>query len=239
MSPTTYRKLQGAHVLVIGGSSGIGAGVSEAAAASGANVTISSSSQAKVDAAVARLAALYPSRTIRGIATDLSSPATVEADLDALFRSAQGQGTINHVVYTAADALSLGSLDGVSVDMVHAASHMRMVVPIVVAKTAARYLPGSHTSSITLTSGTVAERPTKGWAVVAYFGGGLISLARALAVDLAPVRVNVVRPGYVDTGLWGGWAGRRRRRLWASLRAGRRRGGLEGWRTWPRRTCGS
>ncbi|KAK0730307.1 hypothetical protein B0H67DRAFT_548284 [Lasiosphaeris hirsuta] len=203
MSPTTYHKLQDKHVLVIGGSSGIGLAVAEAALASGAKVTISSSSPAKVIAAVSNLSTSYPDRTVRGLTTDLSKP-SAEADLATLFDAAQnGLGSINHVVFTAADPLSLGGLDSVTADGIHAAAHMRMVVPVLVAKVAARYLPAVNTSSLTITSGSVSERPTKGWSVISYFAGGLVSLARALALDLAPMRVNVVRPGYVDTGLWG------------------------------------
>lgn len=37
---------------------------------------------------------------------------------------------------------------------------------------------------------------------MSYYGGGLSTLAKALAVDLAPIRANVVRPGYVETELW-------------------------------------
>ncbi|KAK3694235.1 short chain dehydrogenase [Podospora appendiculata] len=202
MAYSPYRKLQDKHVLVIGGSSGIGAGVAEAALASGAHVTISSSSQTKIDATVIRLAAAYPDRAVRGFAVDLSKP-SVEADVDSLFQAAQAaQGTINHVVYTAADSLALGGLDTVTVDGIHKASHMRMVAPILMAKVASRYLPASNLSSLTLTSGVVAEKPAPGWSVISYFAGGLKALARALAVDLAPVRVNVVQPGYVETGLW-------------------------------------
>ncbi|KAK0656253.1 hypothetical protein B0T16DRAFT_384993 [Cercophora newfieldiana] len=201
MAPNTYRKLQDKHVLVIGGSSGIGFAVAEAALSSGANITISSSNQAKVDQAVASLASQYPDRSVHGIASDLSKP-SVEGDITSLFETAQRTATINHVVYTAADSLSLGGLGTVTAGSIQKAAHMRMVVPILVAKVAARYLPKTNLSSLTITTGSVAERPGKGWAVISYFAGGLVSLTRALAVDLAPVRVNAVQPGVVDTGLW-------------------------------------
>jgi len=203
MAPETYRKVQGKHVLILGGSSGIGLAVAEAAMADGAKVTISSSSQAKIDSAVASLSSSYPGSTVFGIPADLSKP-SVESDLDNLFQSARSaQGVINHVVYTASDGLSLGGLDSVTAEKMHNAIHFRMVVPILLAKTAARYLPKSNLSSLILTSGSLSDRPTKDSVVVSYFAGGLVSLTKALAVTLAPVRVNVVRPGIVDTGLWG------------------------------------
>jgi NAD(P)-dependent dehydrogenase (short-subunit alcohol dehydrogenase family) len=213
MSSQAYRKLQDKHVLVMGGSSGIGRAVAEAALASGANVSISSSSATRVESAVSQLSAAYPDRTVRGLAVDLSKP-TAEADLEGLF---QWVGPLDHIVFTAADQLSLGGLDSVSVDLMHQAAHMRMVVPVLVGKMAARYLPKTNLASLTITSGVVAEKPAPGWAVVSYFAGGLVSLARALAVDLAPVRVNVVQPGYIDTGLWSGMSEDARNAMWKSI----------------------
>src|SRR4051812_25033064 len=115
MAPNTYRKLQDKHVLVIGGSSGIGYAVAEAALSSGAHVTISSSNRAKVNTAVASLTTQYPDRAVHGIISDLSQR-SVENDINSLFEKTQATATINHVVYTAADSLSLGALDTVTVD---------------------------------------------------------------------------------------------------------------------------
>lgn len=204
MAPSSYRKLQNKHVLIIGGSSGIGFAVADGVLASRAQVTLSSSSQNKLDAAVSQLKSEYPDQPgIQGLVRDLSNLETLETSLDSLFRAAQlTQGTINHVVYTAADSLTLGGLDTVTPAMIHSASQMRFVVPLILAKVAARYLPKATSSSIVLTSGSVADKPAPGWSLISYFGGGISSLAKGLAVDLAPVRVNVVRPGYVDTPLW-------------------------------------
>ncbi|KAK5656392.1 hypothetical protein OQA88_4773 [Cercophora sp. LCS_1] len=200
----TYHKLRSTHILILGGSSGIGLAVAEACLSSGAHVTISSSSLPKLTSAASHLQTLYPTQSINAIQTDLSDPSTLETNLTYLFETAQSTlGTTHHVVFTAADALSLGDLTTVSAEGIRQAAHMRMVVPLLVAKIATRYLPKTYESSIVLTSGCVAEKPVKGWAVVSYFAGGLVSLGRALAVELAPVRVNVVRPGYVDTGIWG------------------------------------
>jgi len=203
MSPLNFHKLQDKHVLVVGGSSGIGKAVAEGTLASGAKVTISSSSQSKVDGAVSTFKSTYPNSQLAGVAIDLGKPDTLEADLETLFKSAvAANGTIHHVVYTAGDSLSLGGLDAITVDQMARASHMRMFVPLMLAKIAARYLPKERTSSLTITSGAVVDKPTTGWAVIAFLAGGLSTVVRALAVDLAPVRVNVVQPGFVDTPLW-------------------------------------
>jgi NAD(P)-dependent dehydrogenase (short-subunit alcohol dehydrogenase family) len=56
--------------------------------------------------------------------------------------------------------------------------------------------------SITFTSGIAAYRPAARGSVVAGVNGALESLAYALAIELAPIRVNVVSPGWVDTPIW-------------------------------------
>ena len=57
-------------------------------------------------------------------------------------------------------------------------------------------------SSITLTTGAVSQRPNKGWTIPNGYATGLQGLTRGLALDLAPLRVNLVSPGFVDTELW-------------------------------------
>lgn len=69
-------------------------------------------------------------------------------------------------------------------------------------KHAPAYMKRSHTSTITLTSGSVGVRPVPGWVVPASYAGGLISMTKALALELKPIRVNLVQPGAVDTNLW-------------------------------------
>jgi NAD(P)-dependent dehydrogenase (short-subunit alcohol dehydrogenase family) len=56
-------------------------------------------------------------------------------------------------------------------------------------------------------SGIAAERPGPGGAVVAAVNGALMSLVRALALELAPVRVNALSPGWIDTPFWDTFAG--------------------------------
>jgi NAD(P)-dependent dehydrogenase (short-subunit alcohol dehydrogenase family) len=193
-----YKKLAGKHVLVIGGSKGIGRGVVEASIESGARVTLVGSSQGSADAALAEIRKEYPDAAVTGVGCDLSRE-TVEDDLEALFR---GAGAVDHVVYTAADALAVLPLAALTPARIHAAAHMRLVVPTLVGKVAGRHLPATRAASLTLTTGGIADKPAPGWSVVAFLGAGLTGLARNLALDLRPVRVNAVEPGIVDTGLW-------------------------------------
>ncbi|KAF4624237.1 hypothetical protein G7Y89_g13933 [Cudoniella acicularis] len=83
-----------------------------------------------------------------------------------------------------------------------AAGQIRFFAPLIVAKIGLKYLSPGPTSSITLTTGAVADRPNKNWSVVAGYAAGLHGMTRNLALDLAPVRVNLVSPGAVETEMW-------------------------------------
>jgi NAD(P)-dependent dehydrogenase (short-subunit alcohol dehydrogenase family) len=77
--------------------------------------------------------------------------------------------------------------------------------PLLLAKHGASMLePGG---SIVFTSGIAAYRPGPRASLLAALNGALASLAAALAVELAPIRVNVVSPGWVDTTIWQDVAG--------------------------------
>ncbi|KAH8661922.1 short-chain dehydrogenase [Xylariales sp. PMI_506] len=199
-----YNKLAGKHILVFGGTKGIGRGVVEASIESGARVTLVGSSQHSADEAVSQIKAAYLDAEVCGLACDLSRD-SVEEDLEAVFQRAASGGSsseINHVVTTAADSLTLGGLQDMTIDTIRRASHMRLVVPALLGKVAARHLPRTPESSLTITTGAIADKPAVGWSAIAYFASGLTGLARNLALELQPARVNAVEPGIVDTELW-------------------------------------
>jgi NAD(P)-dependent dehydrogenase (short-subunit alcohol dehydrogenase family) len=75
-------------------------------------------------------------------------------------------------------------------------------VPLLIGKLAPRFLKNSYTSSIVLTTGSAAEKPVPEWAIMASYAAGLVAMTRSLALELRPVRVNIVSPGAVDTELW-------------------------------------
>lgn len=91
-----YQKLQNKHVLVIGGTSGLGFAVAEASLASGAHVTVSSSNPSRVESTVQKLKSSFPDAIVAGHVCDLSKP-TVEQDIEALFAKV---GKVDHIVYT-------------------------------------------------------------------------------------------------------------------------------------------
>ena len=63
------------------------------------------------------------------------------------------------------------------------------------------YMKKSSSSSITLTGGTNTARPVAGWSIPAAVGGASEGLVRGFAVDLKPIRVNLVHPGAIRTEL--------------------------------------
>jgi NAD(P)-dependent dehydrogenase (short-subunit alcohol dehydrogenase family) len=104
-------KLDNSRVLIIGGTSGIGYCVAEACLEHNAIVAISSSNSSRVKNAVETLQASYPSAKGRvfGVKVDLSERETLEDELKNMLDECVGSmegGKLDHVVYTAGDALS-------------------------------------------------------------------------------------------------------------------------------------
>ena len=202
--PKSLAKLQDHRVLVVGGSSGIGYAVAEAALEYGANVIISSSNQGKLDKAVSRLQehleqAKLPSRQILAKICNLADPETVEENIKALLESATEGGKLDHVVYTAGDALKIQGLETVTIKDLHDMAMVRVTAATLMAKYLPKYVNSSLRSSYTITGGTMSKRPGPGWAAMLGAAGGGDALARGLAIDLKPIRANCVEPGAVRT----------------------------------------
>ncbi|HZZ67664.1 MAG TPA: SDR family oxidoreductase [Phenylobacterium sp.] len=184
--------LQGQKVVVIGGSSGIGLAVAQAALAEGAQVVIGSSSPEKVDAAVAKLG-------------DGASGAAVnvrdEANVQAFFESA---GPLDHLAYTAGDwdRAQTGAIAELDFAAAAAGMEVRFWGALRAIKHALPRL--SPKGSITLTDGVRTHKPSKGMPLSSAFGAAIEHLAKGLAIDLAPRRVNAVCPGFVLTDIWNG-----------------------------------
>jgi NAD(P)-dependent dehydrogenase (short-subunit alcohol dehydrogenase family) len=190
-------KLSGSRILIIGGSSGIGFSVAEACIEHGAHVAISSSNPQRVQSAVSRLQSTYPASSshIHGLTVDLSSPSTLESELEnVLTASAQklgSNGKLDHIVFTAGDALATIPLSDMSYENMVAAGQIRFFAPLLLAKYIPKYLESSYKSSYTITTGSISERPIANWSVVASYATGLHGMVRNLALDLKPVRVSL------------------------------------------------
>jgi len=173
--------------------------VAEASIESGASVILSSSSPDRVKSSIEALQESYPGSKVTGYACDLSKP-SLEQDVEELFKKT---GHLDHIVFTAGDPLAAIPIQEITLEKILKAGQVRFFAPLLVAKVGSRYLNKTPESSIVLTSGTVAEKPLPNMSAVAGFGSGLQGMTRNLALDLKPIRVNLVLPGAVDTPLWG------------------------------------
>lgn len=194
------QKLKGQRALIFGGTSGIGFGVAEALVENGLEVAISSSNPEKIQVSISKLESSYPSAKgkIQGHVCNLSSPEAA-SDVASVFSKV---GTVDHVIFTAGDALAVRPLEEWSLPDMQKAGSVRFFGVILIAQQLKKYLRGGPDSSFTITSGTVAEKPVRDWAIVNGYAAGQYGLMRGLALDLAPIRVNVVSPGFVSTELW-------------------------------------
>jgi NAD(P)-dependent dehydrogenase (short-subunit alcohol dehydrogenase family) len=182
--------LNGKKLVVLGGTSGIGLAAAKAGVLAGATVVVASSRRQSVDAAVAELGA-----SATGHVADLAD----ESQARALFERI---GELDHLIFTAGENLLLGPLASLDLATVRRAFELRVFGAIAAAQhDAPRIRAGG---SIVLTHGIAGRRPPQpGWTVGTTICGAIESLTRALAVELAPVRVNAVSPGFVRTPLWG------------------------------------
>ena len=184
--------LNGKRVVILGGTSGIGLATAKAAQGQGAAVVVASSRSQRVESALAALQG-----KAEGEVVDLADKSQVRALFERL-------GAFDHLVYSAGEALHLEALYKMQIDQARRFVNLRFWGAFMAAKYGGPHIrPGG---SITLTNGASGLRPDKGWTVVASVCGAMEALTRALAVELASIRVNAVCPGLVKTELWSGMA---------------------------------
>jgi NAD(P)-dependent dehydrogenase (short-subunit alcohol dehydrogenase family) len=123
----------------------------------------------------------------------------LEQDIEALFKQV---GKVDHIVFTAGDALAIIPIHQITLEAIHRAGQLRFAAPLLVAKIGCKYLPKSSDSSIVFTTAIIAEHPIPNWPVVAGYAAALHGATKNLALDLKPIRVNAVCPGPVVTELW-------------------------------------
>ena len=198
-------KLEGQRIIILGGTVGIGFGVAAAAADEGAQVVVVSSNPERVAQAVAKLP-----QGAEGHTVDLSK----EDEVKALF---QRIGAFDHLVYTAGDWALFGSFESLDLEAAKRSFDVRYWGALAAIKYGLPHI--RSTGSIVLTSGISAQRPFKGWAMPASILGGMEALARALALELGPLRVNIVAPGMVTTEMWDELPAEERQKMYAEMAA--------------------
>jgi len=181
-------QVQSHRIVILGGTSGIGLATAERAAADGATVIVASSSPDRIDAALERLPA-----SAEGYTVNVRHPEEIRDLFNRL-------GSFDHLAFTAGETLQIGAIADTDLEPARRALDVRVWGAYATFKHAVPHLrPGG---SIVLSSGIAGTRPEPNWAVAASICGALDALTRALAVELAPIRVNAVAPGVVRGDLW-------------------------------------
>ncbi|HET6569748.1 MAG TPA: SDR family oxidoreductase [Rhodothermales bacterium] len=176
--------LQDKKVVVIGGSAGIGKATAKAAAAAGAHVVIAARNEHELAQATEEIAGHVETCTI-----DVRDVRGMDYCIEQI-------GAIDHLVYTAVDAHPSPFLE-TDFEEARKIFDVKLWGPFAVVQSAAPAIGDG--GSITLFSGVTAYKPVRGLSVVGAANGAVEALVRALAVELSPIRVNAISPGFVDT----------------------------------------
>jgi NAD(P)-dependent dehydrogenase (short-subunit alcohol dehydrogenase family) len=198
--------LSGQRVVIVGGTSGMGLATVRAAAGQGAEV---------IAAGRRALAGREAIEGVRQAEVDVIDEASVRALFD-------GVGTLDHVFVSASPGSPGPFLEQ---DLAEARTFIdgKLLGSWACARYAAPRISGG--GSITFVTGVAAVRPPGNAAMVTAAFAAIEALSRALALELGPVRVNTIRPGYTDSEMWSGLSHAARddlrRRVAGSLPAGR------------------
>ena len=194
--------LQGKRIVIIGGTSGMGLATAKAAAALGAQVVIGGRTNEKLERA---------KKEIGGKVTGLALDVGEEAQIKTFFA---GVGKFDHLT-TPGSTIHGGPFLTLDSASARADFQSKFWGQYLAAKYGAlRMRPGG---SMVFFSGIWSQRPPAGAAAIAAINGAIEALARALAVELAPIRVNAVSPGLVDTPIYDGMPPARREEMFRAF----------------------
>jgi NAD(P)-dependent dehydrogenase (short-subunit alcohol dehydrogenase family) len=187
LSPTDRQpELVGQTVVVIGGSSGIGLETARRARSEGANVVLTGRDPARLQRAGNEVDAL----------STAAFDATDQDDLERFFQDLPHP--IDHVMVTAGGSY-YAALADMDFAKVRDSLDVHLLLPLQVARQGvARVRPGG---TLVFMTGTGARRAGVGLEIAAILAAGLPALTANLALELAPVRVNLIAAGFVDTPL--------------------------------------
>ena len=178
------------RILIIGGSNGMGLAAAQRLARAGADVLIAGRSQARLDAALGQ---------IDGRATALAVDFT---DASSLQAAATRIGRLDHLVLAASSNAAWGPFDQVPVEALRRALDGKLLGYWQALQAMRPIL--RRDGSVVMLTGAASRTAMAGTAGLAAVNGGITQMARSLAKELAPLRVNVVSPGLVDTPAYDG-----------------------------------
>lgn len=179
-------KLDAQRVLIVGGSRDIGLAVAQAVTEAGATAIIGARDQ---------LRAAEAAKNVTG-AEAVYMNITHE---DSIVSGLEKCGRVDHIVVTTS-AHHNAAVTDLDHEKTQAAFEAKIIGPLMLAKHAASILPS--TGSIVLFSGVAAWNPDPGYSIMAITNGAVSFAAAHLAKELAPIRVNALSPGVIDSGSW-------------------------------------
>lgn len=199
MSASLKSSLENRTVLIIGRGSGIARAITVAARAARAKVIVAARDKNA-------LAAAYENPAITVEQVDV-------IDESSIIALAEHLGSVDHIVSTAS-ARARGPVGDLSPETVSLSFATKVIGPILLAKHFAPHMPPD--GSFVLFSGSSALKPTIGMLAVGATNGAVDVLTRTLAVELAPIRVNAISPGTIDTGAYDGLGEQKKAQLFAA-----------------------
>jgi NAD(P)-dependent dehydrogenase (short-subunit alcohol dehydrogenase family) len=178
--------LKGRRVVIVGGTSGMGRGAAQAAADAGAEVIVVGRRQPgeRVNAS-----------SFRHESVDMTDAASVQALFERI-------GELDHLLVTATPSTgSSGKFIEQDLERARAFMDGKFFGSWACARWAAPRIRSG--GSITFVTGGAAVRPKVGITIISAAFRALETLAQGLAIELGPIRVNTIRPGYTDSEMWG------------------------------------
>lgn len=206
--------LRGQHIIIVGGTSGMGLATAQAALLAGASVTITGRTLGRAEQVAADLSAGYaaglPKGTVRFAALDVADETSVRA-------LAKAQPGPDHVFVAAGSTKLAPVLSDEPLDDLTRAANDRVMGSLRVVRA---FAPGMAAgSSFVLTGGLSTDRPIKNAWVSGLGTAAAEQLARVLALELAPIRLNAISPGWTDTPMWDGILGANKQAVFADVAA--------------------
>ena len=194
--------LSNQRIVIIGGSSGIGLATAKAAVASGARVVIAGRNLEKLTKAREEIGA-----RVEALSLDASNEAAVKDFFEKV-------GEFDHLT-TPGSTIRGGPFLSLETDQARADFDSKFWGQYYAAKYGAAKMRPS--GSIVFFAGIWSQRPAVGYAAIAAINSAIEGLGRALAGELAPIRVNTVSPGLVDTPIYAGLAETQRTAMFAAF----------------------